>query len=135
MILLDTNVIVDALDKSQPHHAWAKKQIEDAVVAEGGGISVVTLAELCAGARDPEEVEPEVKRLGITVHDVPAVVRSFAARLIAAMSQRGAAPAAVRPPKCRCRTSSSARRRKSWAGSLPRATRSGSKDISRRWRW
>ena len=72
MILLDTNVIVDALDKSQPHHAWAKKQIEDAVVAEGGGISVVTLAELCAGARDPEEVEPEVKRLGITVHDVPA---------------------------------------------------------------
>lgn len=74
MILLDTNVVVDALDKKQAHHAWSKKQIEDAVVAEGGGISVVTLAELCAGARDPEDVEPEVKRLGITVHDVPAAV-------------------------------------------------------------
>ena len=31
MRLLDTNVIVDALDKSQAHHQWAKKQIEDAV--------------------------------------------------------------------------------------------------------
>jgi predicted nucleic acid-binding protein len=27
MILLDTNVIVDALDKTQAHHAWSKKQI------------------------------------------------------------------------------------------------------------
>jgi predicted nucleic acid-binding protein len=74
MILLDTNVVVDALDKTQAHHAWSKKQIEDAVVGEGGGISVVTLAELCLGARDPEEVEPEIKRLGITVHEVPAAV-------------------------------------------------------------
>jgi len=72
MILLDTNVVVDALDKKQAHHAWSKKQIEDAVVGEGGGISVVTLAELCAGAREPKNVEMEVKRLGITVHDVPA---------------------------------------------------------------
>jgi predicted nucleic acid-binding protein len=72
MILLDTNVIVDALDKSQANHQWAKKQIEDAVATEGGGISVVTLAELCAGARNPVEVEPEIKRLGLTVHDVPA---------------------------------------------------------------
>jgi len=74
VILLDTNVVVDALDKTQAHHAWSKKQIEDAVVAEGAGISVVTLAELCAGARDPDDVEPEVKRLGITVYDVPAAV-------------------------------------------------------------
>ncbi len=74
MILLDTNVVVDALDTTQQHHAWSKRQIEDAVVAEGGGIGVVTLAELCAGARDPEDVEPEIKRLGLTVHDVPAGV-------------------------------------------------------------
>jgi hypothetical protein len=74
MILLDTNIVVDALDKKQAYHAWSKKQIEDAVVVEGGGISVVTLAELCAGAREPENVETEVKRLGITVHDLPAAV-------------------------------------------------------------
>jgi hypothetical protein len=72
MILLDTNVIVDALDKTQTHHSWSKWQIEAAVAGGGGGISVVTLAELCAGARNPDEVEPEIKRWGITVHDVPA---------------------------------------------------------------
>lgn len=72
MILLDTNVIVDALEKDQANHKWAKKQIEDIVAGEGGGVSVVTLAELCAGARNPEEVEPEIKRWGIAVHDVPA---------------------------------------------------------------
>jgi predicted nucleic acid-binding protein len=72
MILLDTNVIVDALDHSQAHHPWAKKQIEDAVATEGGGISVITLAELCAGARNPTDVESEVMRLGLIVHDIPA---------------------------------------------------------------
>ena len=74
MILLDTNIVVDALDKDQTHHSWSKQQIVNAVAGEGGGISVVTLAELCAGARNPDDVEPEVKRLGITVHDVPAAV-------------------------------------------------------------
>jgi len=77
MILLDTNVIVDALDKTQANHLWAKKQIEDAVAAEGGGISVVTLAELCAGARRAEDVEPEIKRWGLTVFDVPAAAASI----------------------------------------------------------
>ena len=91
MILLDTNVIVDALDKSQANHQWAKKQIEDAVAAEGGGISVVTLAELCAGARNPADVEPEIKRLGtswcMTFRPRP---QPPAERLTAATSWRGA---------------------------------------------
>ncbi len=80
MILLDTNVVVDALDKDQAHHTWSKKQIEDAVTGDGGGISVVTMAELCAGARSPENVEPEIKRLGITVHDLPAAVAVICGR-------------------------------------------------------
>ena len=70
MILMDTSVIVDALDKSQENHLWAKKQIKDAVATEGGGISVVALAELCAWNRNPADVEPEIKRLGLTVQDV-----------------------------------------------------------------
>jgi len=76
MILLDTNVIIDALDKSQANHQWAKQQIENVVAMEGGGISAITLAELCAGARHPADVEPEMKRLGVTVHDVPAAAAS-----------------------------------------------------------
>jgi predicted nucleic acid-binding protein len=46
----------------------------ETAVQGAGGISVVTLAELCAGAREPDNVEPEIKRLGITVHEVPAAV-------------------------------------------------------------
>jgi predicted nucleic acid-binding protein len=97
MILLDTNVVVDALDKKQAHHAWSKKQIEDAVVGEGGGISVVTLAELCAGASNPEDVEPEVKRLGITVHDVPSASATICGKayrryVTARRSSGGSAP-------------------------------------------
>jgi len=72
MTLLDTNVIVDALDKNQANHQWAKKQIGDVVAADGGGVSAITLAELCAGARDPADVEPEIKRWGLAVYDVPA---------------------------------------------------------------
>jgi predicted nucleic acid-binding protein len=81
MILLDTNVIVDALDKSQANHQWARKQIEDAVATEGGGISVVTLAELCAGARNPADVEPEIKRLGLAIHDLPAAAASICGKV------------------------------------------------------
>ena len=103
MILLDTNVIVDALDQTQPHHAWAKKQIENAVSGDGGGISVVTLAELCAGARDPKNVEPEIKRLGITVHDLPAAVavvcgRAYRRYLMARRVSGGSAPPKVPLP-------------------------------------
>jgi len=97
MILLDTNVVVDALDKDQAHHSWSKKQIEDAVTGEGGGISVVTLAELCAGARDPENVEPEIKRWGISVHDLPAAVavvcgRAYRRYVTARRSSGGSVP-------------------------------------------
>jgi predicted nucleic acid-binding protein len=72
MTLLDTNVIVDAMDEGQEHHLWAWNQIKDAVSADGGGISAVTLAELYAWERNPAEVEPQIRSLGITVHAVPA---------------------------------------------------------------
>jgi hypothetical protein len=97
MILLDTNVVVDAMDRTQPHHAWSNKQIGDAVAGEGGGISVVTLAELCAGARNPEEVELELKRLGITVHDLPAASaavcgQAYRRYVVARRASGGSAP-------------------------------------------
>jgi hypothetical protein len=101
MILLDTNVIVDALDKSQANHQWAKKQIEDAVATEGGGISVVTLAELCAGARHPAEVEPEIRRLGLTVHDIPVAAASTCGkayrRYVVARRNSGGGPSPKMP--------------------------------------
>jgi hypothetical protein len=101
MILLDSNVIMDALDKSQKNHLWAKKQIKDAVATDGGGISVVTLAELCAWDRNAAEVEPEMKRWGLTVHDVPAAAASVCGaayrRYAAARRNSGGSPPAKMP--------------------------------------
>jgi predicted nucleic acid-binding protein len=80
MILMDTNVVIDALDKTEEKHQWSRKQIEDAVAGDGGGISVVTLAELCAGVRDPADLESAIKRLGLTVHDLPAAAAAICGR-------------------------------------------------------
>jgi hypothetical protein len=74
MILLDTNVVIDARDLSQPNHAWAVTLIEEAAAGEGGGVNAVTLAELCAGSPKPEDVEPEIKKLGLEIFGLPSAV-------------------------------------------------------------
>lgn len=73
MILFDTSVIIDARDASEAHHAWAARQIEEAVAGEGGGLNAVTLAELCAGSPKPGDIEPEIRKLGLEIFDLPAV--------------------------------------------------------------
>ena len=72
MILFDTNVVIDARDSSQEHHAWATRQIEQSVAGEGAGINAVTLAELCAGSPSPADIEPEIRKLGLEIYDLPA---------------------------------------------------------------
>lgn len=74
MILIDTNVVIDARDSSQANHVWAVRQIEQAVAGEGGGINAVALAELCAGSPSPADVEPEIRKLGLEIFDLPAAV-------------------------------------------------------------
>jgi predicted nucleic acid-binding protein len=72
MILIDTNVLIDARDSSQANHAWAVRQIEAAVAGEGGSINAVILAELCAGSPKPHEMETEIRKLGLQILDLPA---------------------------------------------------------------
>jgi len=128
MILLDTNVIVDALDKTQTHHSWSKWQIEAAVAGGGGGISVVTLAELCAGARNPDEVEPEIKRWGITVHDVPAAAAAVWRRGLSPLCHRRDAIGGQRAAQNAVAGFLIGRRRREIMGwKLPRATGNGFK--------
>lgn len=71
MILMDTNVLIDARDASQPDHAWAVRLIEETLAGEGGGVNAVTLAELCAGSPKPEDVAPELQKLGLEIFDLP----------------------------------------------------------------
>ncbi len=77
MILIDTNVIIDALDSGSRYHEWARGQIADAVSGEGGAINAVILAELCAGKKDVEEVEKELKKAGVQVFDLPSASASI----------------------------------------------------------
>lgn len=72
MILLDTNVIIDALDSGSAHHAWAAKQIVKAVSGDGAAVNAVTVAELCAGDRNPQNVESDLRNWGVQILDVPA---------------------------------------------------------------
>ena len=72
MILFDTNVIIDILDEAEPQHEWALKQLASAVLGEGAVVSAITVAELCAGDRRPEEVESDLHNWGMQIADVPA---------------------------------------------------------------
>jgi hypothetical protein len=65
VILLDTNVIIDALDSGSAHHAWAAKQIVKAVSGDGAAVNAVTVAELCAGDRNPQNVESDLRNWGV----------------------------------------------------------------------
>jgi predicted nucleic acid-binding protein len=77
MTLIDTNVVIDARDASQSNHAWAAAQIELAVAGDGAGINAVTLAELCAGSPVPADIEPEIRKLGLEIFDLPAAVATI----------------------------------------------------------
>jgi len=72
MILFDTNVVIDAKDSSSARHTWSVRLIQEAVAGEGGGINAVTLAELCAGSPSPADIEPEIRKLGLEIFDLPA---------------------------------------------------------------
>jgi predicted nucleic acid-binding protein len=72
MILFDTNVVIDAKDSSSVSHTWSVRLIQEAVAGDGGAINAVTLAELCAGSPNPADIQPEVRKLGVEIFDLPA---------------------------------------------------------------
>jgi len=99
MILFDTNVIIDVLDEDEAHHQWAVKQLVSAVLNEGAVVSAVTVAELCAGDRYPEEVESDLHKWGFQITDIPAKSAALCSkayhRYVTARRVSGGSP----PPK------------------------------------
>jgi hypothetical protein len=77
MILLDTNVLVDCMDKTAINHAWAIHQVIAAVAGAGGAVNAVIVAELCAGDRDPGAVSTELRKLGVQIFDLPMAAASI----------------------------------------------------------
>lgn len=73
MILLDTNVVIDAQNKDSAFYTWSNEVIAQGLSTNGVGINAITLAELCGAARvDSEQVQSELDSADIQVTDLPA---------------------------------------------------------------
>lgn len=71
MILLDTNVLVYASDAESTFRRWPRSVVAEAVSGEGAGTSVVSLAEICVGAGEPETVAETIRGWGVAILEVP----------------------------------------------------------------
>ena len=72
MILLDSNVVIDARNRKSAFHSWAEDVIADGLLGEGVALNAVFLAELCVGHDDPKSIETELRTKGVNILDVPA---------------------------------------------------------------
>lgn len=73
MILLDTNVVIDAQNKHSAFYSWSNQVIAEALSTNGVGINAITLAELCSAARiDSQELQTELHSADIQIIDLPA---------------------------------------------------------------
>ena len=80
MILLDSNVVIDARDEQSPFRRWAEDVIAEALSAGGAGLNAIVLAELCVGQEDPAAVEVNLRAEGLHVIDVPAAASPICGR-------------------------------------------------------
>jgi predicted nucleic acid-binding protein len=80
MILLDTNIIIDAQYGAGSDRARARNLISSAVIDSGAAINCIALAELYAGPRRGEEIEQDMRETGIVVLDVPAAAAAICGR-------------------------------------------------------
>jgi predicted nucleic acid-binding protein len=80
MILLDTNVIIDAHYGVGSERVRARKLISSAVIESGAAINCIILSELYAGPRRGEEIERDMRQTGIAVLDLPAASAAICGR-------------------------------------------------------
>jgi predicted nucleic acid-binding protein len=80
MILLDTNVIIDAHYGVTDHRVRARNLISSAVTDAGAAINCVTLSELYAGPRRGEEIEQDMRQAGIAIIDLPVAAAAICGR-------------------------------------------------------
>jgi len=80
MILLDTNVIIDAHYGAGDHRVRAMNLISSAVINNGAAINCVTLAELYAGPRGGEDIEEDMRRAGVAIFDLPVAAAAICGR-------------------------------------------------------
>jgi predicted nucleic acid-binding protein len=80
MMLLDTNVVIDAHYGSGTDRIRARDLISAAVVNAGAAINSVTLAELYAGPSPGKTIEEELGETGIAILDLPVAAAPICGR-------------------------------------------------------
>ncbi|MFN0126696.1 MAG: type II toxin-antitoxin system VapC family toxin [Verrucomicrobiales bacterium] len=99
MILLDSNVLIDAFDSTAPAHGWAVGLVRDGLLGNGVAINPVILAELCVGDRYPDTVASRLDTLGVRFLDLPAGTALRCAQAYAAYLENRRHQPAPPPPK------------------------------------
>lgn len=74
MILVDTNVLIYAADRSSQYSKWARETLADAVTGTGAAINTVVLAEVCVGDLEPATAADRIRSWGIQILDLPVAV-------------------------------------------------------------
>jgi predicted nucleic acid-binding protein len=73
MILLDTNIVVDAQNRSSPFYKSSQQIIRDALSGDGAAINAVIFAELCAGRPEAiDDLKAELEDALIGLFDLPS---------------------------------------------------------------
>jgi predicted nucleic acid-binding protein len=101
MILLDTNVLIDAFDPRASFHSWASSLLREGLLGEGVAINPVILAELCVGDRNPSTVAERLQNIGVVLLDLPYLASKSCAEAYAAFLEnrrKQALPAAPKIP-------------------------------------
>ena len=88
MILLDTNVLIYAVDRGSRYFTWAREAVADAVSSEGAAINAVSLTEICVGDVQPETVADRIRSWGVEILDVPAAAAQVCATAYLAYCKR-----------------------------------------------
>ena len=99
MILLDTNVLIDAFDPAARLHAWASHLIRNGLLGEGVAINPMILAELCVGDLTPHTVAERLETLGVVILDLPSATSTRCARAYAGYLQNRRKQATPEAPK------------------------------------
>ena len=100
MILLDTNVLIDAFNPNSPHHRWAADTLHDALVGSGAAANTVILAELMVGDTDPATVAQRLAALGVALMDLPTGSALRCAAAYECYLRRRRSHGDTPPPKC-----------------------------------
>jgi predicted nucleic acid-binding protein len=80
VILIDSNVLIDARDRASPFSQWAEDLIVAALADGELVLNAIVLAEICVGQNDPTEVEAGLRAKGLEIVDVPAAASTICSR-------------------------------------------------------